>query len=658
MIGGILLFSSLVSTIWFALVAAHSLDINVSLSMLQFMELTRGVGWIALILCVLKFSSTGSRLEKNDKIFFSVFSLFVVLIIIYIFFGRHLDYRLFYQLEKNNTLFLGFLILSLFGLTLTEKLYRNTIESRRWAIRFFCFGLGGIFIYDFYLYSDAMLFKRVNLDIWYARGIINGFCVPLIAVATVRNPNWGTELFVSRHVVYRSVVVFGAGFYLIMMSATGLYVKQIGGSWGGVLQASFFFGALIILFSLVFSSNLRTRLKVNLAKHFYKNKYDYREEWLNFTKALTSVENDSKSTEHLLMSLANIVSCDGAGLWLFNEKNKTYLFVEKWGEFPEKNTNIESQNELTIFLTRKQWVIDIDQYNAKSNAYEGLELADWIKEIESSWLILPLFQDDRLLGFIILTNTDEKRNFNWEDADLLKTVGYQISSYLALEKATESLSEAKQFEAFNRLSAFVVHDIKNVVAQLSLITSNAEKFGNDPEFIADAFSTISDATNRTKRLLKNLNKADVQVAVKKEHVNLAELIEIKFSSINNLVIHKEENGKDCTVQGDPDHLHSVIEHLLQNAFDASNEDQTVTLCLSKNEHQCFISIKDQGTGMTQEFIETRLYRPFDTTKGNAGMGIGVYESRELISEMGGNLSVESEEGQGSTFTISLPVYIV
>ena len=652
-----LLTASCLSAAWFLISTVDSLDVSVSLALLQFAELVRGAAWIVLTLLVLKFSSEKSRIEKSDKIFFAVFAFFVIAIIVYIFFGRYLDYRLYYQLEKNNTVFIGFLILSLFGLTLLEKLYRNTVESRRWAIRYFCFGLGGIFIYDFYLYSDALLFKRVNVDLAYARGIVNALCVPLIAVATVRNPNWGMELFVSRHVVYRSVVVLGAGIYLVLMSVVGLYIKKIGGNWGGVFQICFFFCALLILFALIFSSNLRTRLKVNLAKHFYKNKYDYREEWINFNKALSTIENTSGNKKELLKILSEVISCDGAGLWLHSEKEQSYKLIDSYGDITKTVNEFDINDELCVFLRHKKWVINVAQYNNQANTYEGLDLPAWITSDSNIWVIFPLYQNDALYGIIMLSNNSANQTFTWEDADLLKTMGYQISNYLALEKVSESLSEAKQFEAFNRLAAFVVHDIKNVIAQLSLITSNAEKYGKDPEFIEDAFATISDATERSKRLLKNLNKVDLNTVMKKSRFAIKQLLASHFDKRPFLDLDLDDIADNIVVEVDADNLISVLEHLIENAFDASEQEAHVSLKLAHLNEQVKIQVIDQGLGMSQEFIEKRLFRPFDTTKGNAGMGIGVYESRELIEAMAGHIAVESEQGQGTVFTILLPALI-
>jgi putative PEP-CTERM system histidine kinase len=262
-----------------------------------------------------------------------------------------------------------------------------------------------------------------------------------------------------------------------------------------------------------------------------------------------------------------------------------------------------------------------------------------------------------LWGFAMLALPRVKQHINWEDRELLLTVGRQIASYIALLQANEELYEAQQFEAFNRLSAYVVHDLKNIVAQLSLVVANAAKHKQNPAFMDDAIATVNNASQRMTKLLAQLRKGRMVVAGKQEEVNLIYLLKeaLRKRTANSPVPQLQCNEDEILLLADKDRLLSVLEHLIQNAQEATDSNGYVMINCAVGNGEVTIAIKDNGCGMSREFLQERLFKPFQTTKGNAGMGIGVYESREYITTMGGVLSVASALNQGTTFTIRMPI---
>ena len=258
---------------------------------------------------------------------------------------------------------------------------------------------------------------------------------------------------------------------------------------------------------------------------------------------------------------------------------------------------------------------------------------------------------------MVLGKPRAAQKINWEDRDLLFTAGRQVASYLALLQANEALFQARQFEAFNRLSAYVVHDLKNIVAQLSLIVTNAVKHKHNPAFMEDAFHTVENATNKMNKLLSHLRKGRLDIGSNQEQLNLIYLLKEAIARRNvdspkpKLCCSEEE----VFVLADYDRLLSVLEHLIQNAQDATLNTGQIDVTCSRNNGKVAIDIEDTGCGMSEEFVRERLFKPFQTTKGNAGMGIGVYESREYITAMGGTMSVRSAVDKGTTFTIQLPL---
>jgi putative PEP-CTERM system histidine kinase len=547
--------------------------------------------------------------------------------------------------------------LAIIGLILIEQLFRNTRLEQRWKLKYLYFGIGSIFAYDFLLYADAFLFTHVDQDLWNARGYVNALVVPMLAVAAARNPGWSVKVFVSRKVVFHTTALVGAGIYLLFMSAIGYYIRYYGGTWGKAAQMVFFFLALATLVALLFSSHLRSRTKVFLNKHFFRYKYDYREEWLRIIHTLSDGEPGTQIRERVIKALADLVDSGGGLLWMRDESG-SFQSVSHW-QAAECHATLSADSSLANFFKDRDWIVDLDEYAGYPDLYENLQLPGWLEEIQYAWLLLPIRHHSELIGFMVLIRPRAPRQINWEDRDLLKTASQQAASYLALLKASEDLARANQFEAFNRLSAFVVHDLKNLVAQLDLVVTNAARHKNNPAFMEDAINTVDHAATKMKRLLAQLrqgrfSKSSSRVFPLAEALQEAVRGHSGFLPVPELQV----SGEAGLVVADKDRLSAVIGHLIKNAQEATADDGFVRLEMDEKGGELWVTISDNGSGMEAGFIRDRLFQPFETTKGNAGMGIGVYESREFIRSLGGVITVESEVGRGTVFTLRLPVHNV
>lgn len=542
--------------------------------------------------------------------------------------------------------------LAVIGLVLVENLFRNTDPERRWNVKHLCFGIGGIFVYDVFLFANAILVHQLDYDLVQARGVTNALVVPLIAVSAARNPEWSLDVSVSRRVVFHSATLIGTGVYMLLMAVAGYYLREFGGSWGPMLQLAFLFGAAILLASILVSGRLRSRLKVSLNKHFFSYKYDYREEWLNFIDTISSTERDLGLRDRTIQAVANIVDSPDGALWLEEEPGRLTLAATWNVAWPAEEEPAEGP--LARFLAERQWVINLDELAQEPGAYADHALPEWVQKLRRAWLIIPLVHERRLLGFIMLGHPRAPRKLNWEDYDLLKTVGHQAASYLALEHAARALAEARQFEAFNRRFAFVLHDIKNLMSQLSLMVKNAAKHRDNPAFQDDMIQTVQDSVEKMNRLLVRLHADSVRGP--KSVVELASLLRKAVADKSGAphMITFDCQADGLAVAADEDRLAAVVEHLIQNALEASPQDGVVRVRLRDQDGDAIIEIEDSGPGMDAEFIRNHLFRPFKTTKG-AGYGIGVYESREFVREMGGRLDVLSEPGKGTTMRVSLPI---
>ena len=540
--------------------------------------------------------------------------------------------------------------LAVMGMLLVEQLYRNKPEQERWAIKFACLGIGAMFAYDFFLFSDAMLFHQVNPDIWAARGAVNALTVPLIAVSVVRSASWSAELAVSRRVMFHSAALFGSAIYLLTMGSAGYYLRYFGGSWGSVMQVTFLFGAVILLVGIMFSGTFRAWLRVFISKHFYSYNYDYREEWLRFTGTLS--QHGPGLGDRAVQAVSALVE-SAAGLMWIRRESGLFEPAANWQVAPATVTEA-ADSPFCQFLANKEWVVDLQEYEEWPSKYDDVTMPAWLQAYPRGWLVVPLMMQGRLFGFMLLMQPRSAIKLNWEVIDLLKIAGNQAASYLAQYEAANALSVARQFESFNRMSTFVVHDLKNLVSQLSLLMSNAERHKHNPEFQNDMIETVNFSVQKMKLLLQKLSRSvtpENPVALPIERL-LRQAVAMKGGFEPQPVLTVADPG--LTVRADWERLERVVGHLIQNAIEATARDGRVEIGLVRRGESVLIRITDNGEGMSEEFIRERLFKPFESTK-SAGMGIGAFESQEYIEELGGTLDVTSEPGQGSTFIIILPL---
>ncbi|TXH74240.1 XrtA/PEP-CTERM system histidine kinase PrsK [Thiobacillus sp.] len=547
---------------------------------------------------------------------------------------------------------LGLVLLTVMGLVLTEQVYRSTRPEDRWAIKFLCLGLGGLFVYDFYLYANAALFNAMDAQVWAARGYVAALVTPLIAVSAARNPEWAAPVGLSRSMAFHTASLLAAGIYLLLMASAGYYLRLFGGEWGNVVQTVFIFAAAMLLVLLMFSGTLRARLRVFLSKHFFSYRYDYREEWLNFTRTLTEGRPGEQLCERAVEALAGLLESPGGALWM-REGDAGYQRASHWNWADLQGTE-PADAPFIQWLASKQWVVDLDEMKVRRDLYGDLSTPAWLEHADNAWLVVPLMLHEELLGFVVLKHSLGNVTFNWEVSDLLKVAARQAAAHLAQMRASNQLIVARQFESFNRTTTFVIHDLKNLIAQLSLLLANAEKHKHKPEFQADMLDTVANAVTRMNKVLAQLRRGSDAAQV--QSVVLADILDEAVASKQAFKLRPtlELPPASLRVRAERDRLTRAIGHLLQNALEATPPTGQVTLRGFEEAGRAIIEIVDTGCGMDDEFIRTRLFQPFDSTKG-AGMGIGAYECRETLRALGGNIEVDSTPGLGTHFRLSLPL---
>ena len=556
--------------------------------------------------------------------------------------------------EASRLVLFSSMALPVFVLMLVEQLFRNVTVDSQWNVKPLCLALAGGALFDLYLYSQAVLFNSVDTDAVSIRGAVHTLMVPLLLLASTRRSDWISKIQVSRKVAFHSATLLIAGIYLIFVSGVGYYVRYFGGEWGRALQLALVFFGLLILIILALSGTVRAKLRVFVGKHFFAYRYDYREEWLRFTKTLSSQNSPQEMGQQVVRGLADLLESPGGGLWMKNRAESSFRQTARWNlaQAVEKE---DSSSALCQFMVSSGWVINLEEFRSSPRRYGQLALPTWLQEIEQAWLIVPLNVGEEMIGFVVLARARTRLEVNWEVNDLLKTAGRQAASFLAQMQATEALLEVRKFDAFNRMSAFVVHDLKNIVTQLALMMKNAQRHSQNPEFQQDMLLTVENSLDRMRQLMLQLREGATPPGTA-VGVNLGEIVDrIEATAAGRGRKLEVEIIHRIGTRGHEERLERIIGHVVQNAFDATAAAGRVRLSLERQGGQARIEVADTGQGMSQEFIRDRLFKPFQTTK-QAGMGIGAYESFQYVQELGGKIEVDSELNRGTKVTILLPLF--
>lgn len=621
------------------------------------LEVLRNGAWFFFLLRTLGVTkeSLMGRSEKHARYLSLCAALITLAPLLLLSASRLTIYDLSGHIEIGSNLLVFFVVSTIFGLVLVEQVLRNTRSDKQWNIKFLGLGVGALFAFDFCLYSDALLFNRINVTLWDTRGALNLLAVPLIIVSSQRSRAQALKFNLSREFMFHSTSLLGTGIYLLIMSVAGYYIRIFGGTWGGVFQIIFFLIALLLLLLIVFSGKIRANFRVYLSRNFFSYKYDYRDEWIRITQILSQAGEDPL-THRVITSLATIVQSPGGQLWLESEAGN-FVLTDRTALALPSITLEPSNSPLCKFLRNSEWIIDIEELQRDPDLYNHLELPDWLRQLSAAWLIVPLMLHQSLSGFVVIKKPPTTHTLNWEDHDLIKIAGRQAASYIAQEQAMLALSQAREFQAFNQMSAFVVHDIKTLIAQLSLLVNNAEKHKSNPAFIDDMIKTTDHSVKKMTHLLEQFKSGNSSEPNQKINLKdlLISIIQSKANQSPLPTLSIAANCDDIQVDVNREQLHSVLGHIIQNAQEASTDADKVEIKIHHDEQWAHINITDTGSGMSEQFIKDKLFQPFQSTKGVTGMGIGVYQCQQYIQRLGGGIKVKSELGKGSEFDIFIPM---
>ena len=546
------------------------------------------------------------------------------------------------------------MLVSIGALMLLHNLYAGAADALRPVLRWTGMALAGIFAYDLNLHTLSYLGGETPAMLRDLRGLFSGTMAVLFALGmNAVGPR--VQFNPSRTVTFRTLSLLLIGAYIAGLVLVTKALALIGGDAARAGQAVFaVIGIVAAAFALP-SQRVRGWLRVTATKHLFQHRYDYREEWLRFTHTIGHGGTGSASLEERAVKALADITESPAGLLLMPNEEARLELTARWNWSTIAVPAVAGDFVLSGLIEQYNFVLSLDEARAGIDRHgEVGHVPEWLMEAEDAWALVPLTHFDRLVGVIVLARPRNPRQLDWEDFDLLRVAGQQLASYLAEQAGQQALMDASRFDEFNRRMAFVMHDIKNLVSQLSLLAANAEKHADNPAFRADMLVTLRNSADKLSALLARLGRygsGQVSTLGAIDLVELARSIAIRFKSAHQVSLTREAPVR---VMGNREALEQALIHLVQNAIDASEPAMPVFLDVTSQGLHGTIEVVDAGKGMSPEFVRTGLFKPFVSSK-YGGFGIGAFEARELVRAMGGRIAVESREGLGTRFSLVLPL---
>lgn len=557
-----------------------------------------------------------------------------------------------------SLLFAAQLLLAIAGLVLLEQVVRNTRDDYRWRLRYLNIGIGTLFAFQVVHHALALMLGAYLPALLVIEPAVFAVAVPFIAVASVRNPQNPLRLNLSRQFVFKTGTLVATGTILLLLGLLGYLVQVLHGDWGTALVALIGTLGLAGVATVSGSSTVRRRIGRLVQEHLFSHKYDYREEWRRVTAQLTEPSPDYDLSQQVVRALGRVLGSAGGAVWRLSDGGLLIPLGQLHSSW-NRPLSPRTSESLKGFFERRDWVLDLEDL-PEAAAPIADDLAE-LRALPGARYLVPLMTDNRLFGLAALTAPGAPAPLDWEDYDLIKLIARQASGFIGLREAERELADADKLRSFNQVSAFIVHDVKTIAAQLGLLSQNAAKHKNNPAFIDDMVATVGNAVERMQKLLVQLRDGQANGG---ERIDLGVLLEqtVRGFERQQPAPVLERPAQPVRVDADPGQLRAAVGHLIQNAIDAANQPgeanrcpPRVTVSLRERSPWVEIVVEDNGPGMDSQFVEHALFQPFTSTKGVAGMGIGAYQARAYVRSLGGDVSVDSRPGHGARFTIRLPI---
>ncbi len=540
--------------------------------------------------------------------------------------------------------------LAVLGLFLIENLYQTSRPNALWSSKHLAIGAGSIFAFDLFQYTDALLLLRVDSTIRATQPLVAVLALPLILISARRLNEVRISLPVSRGLLVSTTALLASGIYILSVATIAFLIRELGWAWGPALQVVLLIGAAMVLLVLFSSTSVRHGGRRFIERNLFTFAYDYRREWLRLVEAMAGTDQNLPLNQRAMKATATLLDADGGVLFL-RGPNRMFNYQTCW------NIALESHpppppSGLLRALSAERTAIAFDQPETQPTGFrDDVEIGNWLGHFKGPWVALALLAQDDLVGVIVVTRPRLKRKLTWEDLDLLAIFSHQLGSYITVEELTRHVAEAEHFDRLSKQVTFVAHDLKSLISQLSLMLQQASRHAHDPAFVSDSFLTIGDAVEKMKALMQRVQQADASST----SLAMVDLSALAKEALRSGRCDRLDPWRDgVMVRAESGVLAALLGHVIDNAHQACRNGGDVALALRTDAGSAMLEVIDSGVGMTRNFVDTELFRPFASTK-DTGFGIGMYQCRDWIERWGGRLEVESEPGHGTTVRIVLPL---
>lgn len=541
-----------------------------------------------------------------------------------------------------------------------ERTFRAAVGTMRWRIKFMVLGLGALLAVRVYTSSQELLWGSsgvnealLSVD---AVGLLLG---ALLVSRSLFRASGQVAVYPSYAVLENSLIVLLTGVYLLVVGSYAKIVPLIGGAASFQEKAFFILVALVGLTVFGMSDRVRLHVRRFFSRYLQRPLYDYRTVWRSFTEAITSRVNQEELCEASAKQVTDIFQALSVSIWLVDEKRETLRLGA--------SSTLSAAMGQELGPTREESMAIIEAMQGQSEPKDIEDSKEpWAEALRrchptqfrtgGNRICVPMAAGPQLMGVMTLGDRVGGIFFSLQDFDLLKCVGDQVAAGLLNAQLSQKLLQTKEFEAFQTMSAFFVHDLKNTASTLNLMLQNLPVHFDNPAFREDALRGVGKTCEHINQLISRLSQL-------RHELRLCPA-EFDLNDVTNRVLGNWTAAKDVTLVRnlqpcpkillDQEQIHKVVTNLVINASEAVGAGGKVTVETGQRNGWAVLTVADNGCGMDPDFMRRSLFRPFQTTKKN-GFGIGMFQSKMIVEAHGGRIEVESELKKGTTFRVLLPI---
>ena len=555
--------------------------------------------------------------------------------------------------------YVGCLIGAVLVLMNLERTLRYSVGHTRWQVKFLILGVASIFGARIYTGSQAILFSFLEVEVQVVNMGALLIGTVLIARSLGRAKLLHFDFYPSHSVLYNSLTALLVGIYFISVGVVARTLFYLKGSLEPAVTTFAVFVAIVGLAILFLSDRLRLQRKRFISRHFHRPRFDYPRVWTRFTEQTASMTTMSGLCSNIGRMVSETFEALSVSIWLWDEQEEVLSLGGSTALSPGKDgaprIGGKGAKDLMQAICQEAQAVDFRESTDGWKEELKIFLAGPSKETKAD-LCVPLCAAGQLVGVLTVGARVADETYPFEDRELLKTIADQAAANLLTLRLGERVQQAKEMEAFQAMSAFFIHDLKNLASRLSLVTQNLPVHFNNPEFRGDALKTICQSLDKINGMCNRLSLLSQKLELRPQEMDLNEMAKRVLSPLDGLLKTKPVLDLQplSLVMLDPEQFPKVLTNLLLNANDAIQKAGTIRVSTAPQGNWAVLSVTDDGCGMAPDFIERHLFRPFQTTK-KQGMGIGLFHSKKIIEAHQGRMEVESGEGKGTTFRVMLPV---